>query len=244
MEKIKGKCKYCGKEYTLGYMKRHLASCPVRQAKLSAEKGAKNTGYFELEITPKYDRNYWLFIEVRETATLEDIDTFLRDIWLECCGHLSAFDINRISYESMPDDEFGWGNSEDMDHKLKEVLQVGMKFGYEYDFGSSTELSITVTNYRLGQRKKEGLVILSRNNPYQFKCSECGKPAVAICTECAWEDKGFLCEECSKTHKCGEEMLLDVCNSPRMGVCAYCGSDIYPDQFMADTEKQIEPPKK
>ena len=68
-------------------------------------------------------------------------------------------------------------------------------------------------------------------------CSECGKnPAVYICTECFWEGDGFLCEECSKTHACGEEMQLDVCNSPRMGVCGYCGSEIYPDQFVPDTE--------
>ena len=27
------------------------------------------------------------------------------------------------------------------------------------------------------------------------------------------------------------EFLLPVCNSPRMGVCGYEGSDRYPDQF-------------
>lgn len=33
--------------------------------------------------------------------------------------------------------------------------------------------------------------------------------------------------------------LLPVCNSPRMGVCDYCGSDIYPDQFLPDIEKTV-----
>jgi len=32
-------------------------------------------------------------------ATLTDLDGFLRDIWLECCGHLSAFDIGTVRYE-------------------------------------------------------------------------------------------------------------------------------------------------
>ena len=30
------------------------------------------------------------------------------------------------------------------------------------------------------------------------------------------------------------EFLLPVCNSPRMGVCGYAGSDRYPDLFEPD----------
>ena len=30
-ERAKGKCKYCGKEYTRGYIIRHLASCKERK---------------------------------------------------------------------------------------------------------------------------------------------------------------------------------------------------------------------
>lgn len=32
------------------------------------------------------------------------------------------------------------------------------------------------------------------------------------------------------------EFLLPICNSPRMGVCGYEGSAIYPDQFEPDDE--------
>ena len=110
-----------------------------------------------------------------------------------------------------------------------------MTFGYQYDFGSTTELMITVANYRVMNNRKEKLIILSRNNPIEILCEECGKKPVAyICTECLYEGSGRLCEDCTRTHECGEEMLLPVCNSPRMGVCGYCGSDIYPDQFVAD----------
>ncbi len=31
-------------------------------------------------------------------ATLADLDDFLRGIWLECCGHLSSFDIEGVTY--------------------------------------------------------------------------------------------------------------------------------------------------
>jgi len=246
-QKIKGKCKFCGKEYTFGYMNRHLSACKERQNRLDAETGKRKCGYFELAIYPYYGRDYWLFIEIKETATLRDLDDFLRDIWLECCGHLSAFDIDGVSYEETPDGEpemdFFWDEpAESMDCQLRAVLNKGMTFGYEYDFGSTTELRITVVNYRVGKWKKEELTILSRNNPYEYMCSECGKkPAVVICTECFWEDGGgFLCEDCRKTHECGEEMQLNVCNSPRMGVCAYEGSSRYPDQFISDVEKPVE----
>lgn len=241
-QKIKGKCKYCGKEYTMGYMKRHLSACKERLNQLASESGGRQCGYFQLAVSPKYDNYYWLFIEVKETATLKDVDTFLRDIWLECCGHLSAFRINGVSYEVMPEKDFFWGEpAKSMNYKLKEVLEKGMTIGYEYDFGSTTELKISVIDYRVGCLKGGKVTILSRNNPYEYICDECGKkPAVAICPECAWDGKGLLCEDCSRTHKCGEDMLLNICNSPRMGVCAYMGSSIYPDQFVPDTLQKDE----
>ena len=34
-----------------------------------------------------------LYYYKKENATLECLDQFIRDIWVECCGHLSAFDI-------------------------------------------------------------------------------------------------------------------------------------------------------
>ena len=36
-------------------------------------------------------------------ATLADLDRFLRDIWLECCGHMSQFTIGKARYISHPD---------------------------------------------------------------------------------------------------------------------------------------------
>jgi hypothetical protein len=45
-----------------------------------------------------------------------------------------------------------------------------------------------------------------------------------------------LCEDCAHTHACDECMQLRVCNSPRMGVCGYEGSEMYPDQFVPDVQ--------
>ena len=155
---------------------------------------------------------------------------------VECCGHLSAFEIDGTCYSISPQNDFFWGRIEkNMNCKLNTVLKKGMTFDYEYDFGSTTELMITVVNYRIGIDRKEKLVILSRNNPIELVCDKCGKkPAAYMCAKYDYETIEYLCEDCAKTHECEEEMLFDVCNSPRMGVCGYCGSEIYPDQFVPD----------
>lgn len=237
-QRTKGKCKYCGKEYTFSYMNKHLPACGERRKQWLAETGSKQCGYFELAIYPRYGREHWLFVEMKETASLKDLDAFLRDIWLECCGHLSAFTIEGIRYEIDAGYEDFWQEpSKSMNCQLKTVLEKGVTFDYEYDFGSTTDLMITVVNYRVGITRKEKLVILSRNNPIEYICENCGKaPAQRICTECYWKGGGLLCEKCAKTHECGEDIQLCICNSPRMGVCAYEGSDKYPDQFVSDAE--------
>ncbi|GHV12564.1 hypothetical protein FACS189491_05810 [Spirochaetia bacterium] len=38
-----------------------------------------------------YQKEYWLLLDIALNATLEDFDDFLRQIWLECCGHMSGF---------------------------------------------------------------------------------------------------------------------------------------------------------
>ncbi len=70
-----------------------------------------------------------------------------------------------------PDDDDFWGEpSESMNHKLGKVLRKGMTFRYEYDFGDTTELEITVRDHTKKAIRKEDLIILSRNNPHEYIC--------------------------------------------------------------------------
>jgi hypothetical protein len=64
---------------------------------------------------------------------------------------------------------------------------------------------------------------MARNDPPEYLCDLCDKPATQICTMCLYKDEGLLCEAHAKTHKCGDEMFLPVVNSPRVGVCGYSG---------------------
>lgn len=243
----KGLCKYCGKEYTKGGMLRHLASCKKRIDRLEKETGKTRCGYFEIVLYGRYDKDYWLIVEVSENATLKALDQFIRDIWVECCGHLSAFDIGGVSYEVMPETDSFWGPpAKSMNYKLKDVLTVGQTITYEYDFGSTTELILNIHSYRVGVRKNEKIVLLSRNNARKIVCSQCGKKeAEWIDPLNYYEEKPFWCEECLRKARTegdetedwdGPEYFLKVCNSPRMGVCGYEGSDRYPDQFEPDEE--------
>lgn len=234
----KGYCKYCRKEYTRGGMLRHLASCPQRVDRLSRENTKSKCGYFQIVITGKYDKEYWLIIEISENTSLKELDQFLRDIWLECCGHLSAFEIGGIQYEVMPEKDSFWGPpAKSMNYKVKNVLSVGESFSYEYDFGSTTDLLLNVYSYRIGENNsKKKIVILSRNNPPEIFCDQCGTGRARwINPEGFYDGNPFWCEEClAKIEEEEPEYLLPICNSPRMGVCGYEGSELYSDQFEPD----------
>lgn len=152
---------------------KHLQTCKKRVD--LCEKAEKTEKYFELLLYGAYNKYYWLIIQIKENATLDDLDRFIRDIWVECCGHLSAFEIDGVSYEREPDDDFGWGEpAKSTNHTLKQVLTTGMIFNYEYDFGSTTEIMVKVLDHYSAQKQNEKVVILSRNNPPEFACSICG----------------------------------------------------------------------
>ena len=87
-----------------------------------------------------------------------------------------------------------------MSKKLKDALHKDIKIDYQYDFGSTTELLITVVaDYPVAATKN--LVLLSRKEPPDQKCSLCGeKRARVVCTVCICnEDAFFLQDMCKKT---------------------------------------------
>jgi len=193
----KGNCYLCGAELGKIAMKNHIL---MYHSGLSEEQECRL-----LKIEGAYDKDYWLYVDMPVDKNLSALDRFLRKIWLECCGHLSEFS--------------GAGKSSKLGR-----FSVGDQFLHEYDMGDTTETLITVmgTTWRPPQR---GIVrLLARNVPPQFKCKDCGATASLICQECLFEDEyPFYCSDCAQKHEHEEEMMLPVTNSPRMGVCGYCG---------------------
>lgn len=180
---------------------------------------------FHLLVVGHYRPIYWIHIELRTDISLAEIDSFLREIWLECCGHLSRFIIRNTSYMSdLFDEPFGFSDDKTMNVELGHVAKVGTKLGYEYDFGSTTTLELKVLSEREGSLTEEPITILAKNRLPKILCENCQENlATQICSECFYEGEAWLCEDCAATHECGEEILLPVVNSPRTGVCGYTG---------------------
>ena len=221
-----GKCLFCNDLFSNAGITRHLAT------HLSQKNKEGTTGIsFHVKIESDFNGSpYFLNLWVDGDALMEDIDSFLRAIWLECCGHMSSFSnpkVKRLWSMDFENDE----NDEDefMEQSAKEALSKGLKLKYDYDFGSTTQLRLTVQE-QYNIKAPEPIVLLSRNEPLAIMCDICHtEPATTICTAC-WEDNTF-CKKCAKKHAKTCEDYADyaaipLVNSPRTGVCAYDGGII------------------
>lgn len=337
-----GKCKFCRGEFEKAKMTQHLKYCKDR-ARIEAETAkspkSKNfirTKLFQIVLEGRYNPQYWMHIEIPADAQLIDLDDFIRDVWVECCDHLSAFQIGEFNYElEQPAYDFSSfqiigseeattdqlsgvsskeaevraeveDNEEDEDYdkfeleeeidpilletipsdiveilqsfhsrkeaskylreelkekipapddrdrasvmqylqrhdrhravkfliemiedhslyvEFDEVLNVGQKFSYTYDFGSSTYLNLRIVSEREWMANPEDPIeLLARNVALEFKCSVCGEPASMIYGG-AWGNGDTYCKKHAKKYEY-EGLILPIVNSPRVGVCGYDG---------------------
>ena len=213
-----GKCSICAAGLSKRQMIRHLSACAYpREKDIAAVMQIR----VDAPGTP-----FWLDLDVKANATLRQLDDFLRNIWLECCGHLSSFEVGQTRYVvAMSDGFFGPEPDErSMNTRVSASLPpAGSVFSYEYDFGSTTHLRLKVIAHREAPSRRESVRLLARNDEPMWKCSECDETATALCAYCVYEGDSLVCEGHIEDHKCGDEAMLPVVNSPRMGVCAYTG---------------------
>ena len=213
-----GECLLCNGVFSKRQMTRHLQKCLTSKDVFGTP---PKTRVFHLVVEGRYAREHWLHLDATANARLQSLDDFLRDIWLECCGHMSAFTIEGESYMSGgPYAELG---DRGMSARLGDVLRSGIVFEHAYDFGTTTHLRLKVVSDREGEMRGEPIRLLARNEPPSIACGVCGKPATQVCSQCIYEGEGWLCEQCAQEHECGEDMLLPVVNSPRVGMCGYTG---------------------
>ena len=214
----RGTCQVCGKSFAKGGMVRHLSSCPERkEANLVAE-GSKRKGetLHHVRIEDAWGAGYWLDLEMRGSATLADLDRYLRAIWLECCGHLSQFSVG------------GWAGREiPMSRRINDVFGSDEALTHIYDFGTSSETLVRPMGTRPGvPLTRHPITLMARNLPPEYDCMACGKPAHWLCLECVYEhdSPGTLCDDHAEQHPhddYGEPM--PIVNSPRVGMCGYEG---------------------
>lgn len=246
-----GECLFCKKHYAKAGINRHLKK--HLEEKAIQNKPGKSF-LLKVEPHPSYWKTnpYFLSLWVDGNTLMHDIDDFLRGIWLECCGHLSAFtdpvkrkqrggmwnffeaeemlEHGRVKeYEDMMEQAKG---EIPMSRKAKDAFYEGGKVAYEYDFGSTTHLQLTVMGeYSCKADKK--IVLISRNEPPATKCHSCDKEiATEMCTVCGYDDNDYMfCTTCAQKHgkKCedfADYASMPIVNSPRTGVCGYDGGTI------------------
>ena len=199
-----GVCELCGEREGKAAMVTHLKQCLPRGAKSNAP-----VPVMLLRVQPGGGSIHWLHVAVGWDSRLKQLDSLLRRVWLECCGHMSEFNTT--------------GRREvRMSSRMTEVFgSIGDRVNYVYDFGSSTELVVSFAGVTDGPSGKP--VVAARNEAPVWPCDVCGQPATGLCGNCVNDGAGFCCTRHGAGHECGEDMLLPVVNSPRMGVCGYTG---------------------
>lgn len=215
-----GRCMLCNQVFNKSHMTRHLKKCVSEHA----DGSGKAVKVFHIVAEGKDMPMYWLHVEVAGALTLEHLDAFLRNIWLECCGHLSGFTIGGQRYSVQPSEDmlFGGAREKTMRQKLYNVLEAGVSFQHEYDYGSTTELKLRVVEAREGYVKMPGIALLARNEPPRWECAKCGKPATQIrSTGWGLDLDSLFCFDCGGGDE--DDCFLPLVNSPRTGVCGYCG---------------------
>ncbi|HYW94843.1 MAG TPA: hypothetical protein VE870_04595 [Bacteroidales bacterium] len=215
-KQTKGKCVFCKREMTAGGLIRHLQACDQRQAAFDKVQMGREQDLYHLYIKNAYNSDFWLHLEMNGTAPLRELDQYLRRIWLECCGHLSHFTYGRDP----------WGTEISMSRTLDQIMEPDLELTHVYDFGTSTQTLIKVSDVRRGRPLHEHpIYLMARNNLPEITCEECGKKAKWLYEN---YDKPYgyiaLCEGHLRNYSEDAEYgAIEIVNSPRVGVCGYVG---------------------
>jgi len=214
----RGTCVFCGRQMTKGGLSKHFSSCSKFQESLEngIKKSGKNQIIYQVQIQDAWQKDFWLHLEMKSSKKLEDLDDYLRGIWLECCGHMSQFSRG------------GWrGDEIPMNTPVKQIFKKGLELTHIYDFGTSSETLIKVIGERNGKAiTKHPIFLMARNELPEVSCIECPQTASWLCMECIYEDDspGFLCKQHVEDHPHDDYGApIPLINSPRLGMCGYDG---------------------
>ena len=144
---------------------------------------------------------HWMTITVRPTTSLRQQDQFLRDIWLECCGHMSHFQVGKKQYSACVP---GPGDHHDHDtdkadpdelhmvRTVEEAIRPHREFQHEFDYGDTTYLNLEHAGvvpvpyecvaelanapWNADKYSDHFITIVARNKPAE-RCFTCGQTA-------------------------------------------------------------------
>ena len=193
---IPGICNVCQETLFGNEARSHIARCVEARygvrATRAALKGRRRTVHISVG-SP--ERPHWMELGVRADTTLNELDRFLRSVWLECCGHLSHFDVGGVVYSMMvprPGDDFDFLPMDEheeqwrhMGRSVGTVIRPATWFEHQFDYGTTTDLELRHAGEFEGLVQAlspsqpwhgRKIVVLARNHPLQ-SCRLCGRPA-------------------------------------------------------------------
>ena len=219
MKDLKGECAYCHQEIAGSKAEKHFSDCPERLAVIKKRADVKNIPtevLYHIRAQDASNGQFWLDMEMRGSATLKDLDHYLRAIWLECCGHMSQFSSGSRQRESIS-----------KKYRADDVLRTGSKLTHIYDFGTSSETLIKVVGMREGKAvTSRPISLMARNRMPESTCADCIKPATQLCMECFIDEEAWrtFCDKHMRTHPHDDYGgPVSLVNSPRLGLCGYDG---------------------
>lgn len=203
-----GICLYCEEEHISEEMSEHIVRCGAQHRQPGEAE------YLMLRVSSADDPEFWLYVDVKWDASLRQLDRYLRDVWVDCCGHMSCFVIGGEFYYSDAS-EGGRG----MNARLLHVLEGQTEFEYEYDFGTTTRLNLCIVDQYTAKDRRKKTMTAARNIMPVYRCARCGKRAELV-NRLGMRPmaESVFCAECAKEESVS---MLPLLNSPRTGVCGY-----------------------
>ena len=218
IKQTRGKCAYCGRQMTRSGLSRHLEACSARREaiELANKREGRRELLFHLLARDAWGGDYWLHLEVNGTARLSVLDRYLRRIWLECCGHMSQFSVG------------GWRGSQILKQApVEDVFDPGVVVTHIYDFGTPSETLIKAVRVRQGRPlTSHPIALMARNAASEFECAQCSSSATSMCLDCDFDEGevGQFCDQHGEEHEhVHPDGLVELSNSPRLGMCGYSG---------------------
>lgn len=199
MQPKKVECEYCHKKFGCRIILDHYGDCLKNVYK-------DKSGYLIKLVSHGIREDvYFIYARLGLNCKFKDLDKFLKEVWCECCEHMSEFNLfkNKVGLigEIKKTEKFS-------------KYKVGDRFEYEYDMGNATTVYLEILDILSGNEENKEIEILKRNEQPKIICNNCDN-------ESKYYDKEndeFVCEKCAQVE---EECRFNVVNSPRTGVCGY-----------------------
>ena len=199
-------CKFCNKKFGIKAINDHLSVCIQNFVD-------DKSGYLIEFISTNYitNKTYQMFVIFGTKCKFSHIDTFLRNIWCECCGHMSTLDVfEEVNKNKTQSVKF---------NTLISKYENAKQFIYSYDMGSTTDIYFRIIKKLEGTNKNTDIELLYRNEPFKVKCHNY-KKCKEYATNIYYDE--LYCNDCKNNiDEEEQELILKLSNSPRTGICAF-----------------------